>query len=92
MHPRPADDAKACCCTEGHHRRLRHAAHAASHVVRCLSAALEAGHSHSRLQFIHDHQLDLEQMITHRLELNAAEEAFRLADRAETGKVMFVWS
>jgi threonine dehydrogenase-like Zn-dependent dehydrogenase len=44
------------------------------------------------LQFIHDHALDLERMITHRLELNGADEAFRLADRAETGKVMFVWS
>jgi len=44
------------------------------------------------LQFIRDHALDLERMITHRLDLNGADEAFRLADRAETGKVMFVWS
>ncbi len=44
------------------------------------------------LQFIRDHALDLDRMITHRLDLNGADEAFRLADRAETGKVMFVWS
>jgi threonine dehydrogenase-like Zn-dependent dehydrogenase len=44
------------------------------------------------LQFIHDHALPLEGMITHRLGLDDAEEAFSLADRAETGKVMFVWS
>ncbi len=44
------------------------------------------------LAFIHAHDLPIARMITHRLELNDAEEAFRLADRAETGKVMFVWS
>lgn len=43
------------------------------------------------VQFIHTHTLPLERMVTHRFGLEDAEEAFRLADRAETGKVMFVW-
>jgi threonine dehydrogenase-like Zn-dependent dehydrogenase len=41
--------------------------------------------------FIQAHRLPLEQMITHRMPLRDASEAFRLADSATAGKVMFVW-
>ena len=44
------------------------------------------------VKFVRRHQLPLERMITHRIGLDAAEEGFRLADRGEAGKVMFVWS
>ena len=44
------------------------------------------------VKFVRHQQLPLERMITHRMGLDAAEEGFRLADRGEAGKVMFVWS
>jgi propanol-preferring alcohol dehydrogenase len=44
------------------------------------------------VSFVQRHHLPLERMITHRLTLDDAEEGFRLADRGESGKVMFVWS
>jgi propanol-preferring alcohol dehydrogenase len=42
--------------------------------------------------FIRQHQVPLERMITHRLALEDAEAGFQVADHAESGKVMFVWT
>jgi propanol-preferring alcohol dehydrogenase len=44
------------------------------------------------VNFVTRHKLPLEQMITHSIGLDDAEEGFRLADHSESGKVMFVWS
>jgi L-iditol 2-dehydrogenase len=41
--------------------------------------------------FVQRYNLPLERMITHRVSLGDAQEAFRLADRGEAGKVVFVW-
>jgi propanol-preferring alcohol dehydrogenase len=43
------------------------------------------------IRFIQTHRLPLERMITHRLALQDAPEAFRVADSATAGKVLFVW-
>lgn len=41
------------------------------------------------VDFILDHGIDLESMVTHRFSLDAAEEAFKLFDLGRTGKVIF---
>lgn len=43
------------------------------------------------VRFIRRHHLPLDRLVTHRFPLADAPEAFALADRARTGKVMFVW-
>jgi threonine dehydrogenase-like Zn-dependent dehydrogenase len=43
------------------------------------------------VDFVRQHRLPLEKMITHRLPLSDAPRAFELADSAATGKVIFVW-
>jgi propanol-preferring alcohol dehydrogenase len=42
-------------------------------------------------QFILEHQLPLEGMITHRFSIEQAPEAFALFDQGRTGKVVFEW-
>jgi propanol-preferring alcohol dehydrogenase len=41
--------------------------------------------------FLVRHQIPLEAMVTHRFSIEDAPEAFRLADTARTGKVVFEW-
>jgi propanol-preferring alcohol dehydrogenase len=43
------------------------------------------------VDFILDRGIELDHMITHRYELNAAKEAFRTFDSGRTGKVVFEW-
>jgi threonine dehydrogenase-like Zn-dependent dehydrogenase len=43
-------------------------------------------------QFILDHELPLDQMVTHRFPLEQAPEAFALFDRGATGKVVLEWA
>jgi L-iditol 2-dehydrogenase len=43
-------------------------------------------------QFILDHDLPLDQMVTHRFPLEQAPEAFALFDRGATGKVVLEWA
>jgi propanol-preferring alcohol dehydrogenase len=43
------------------------------------------------LQFVLDHQLPLDEMVTHRFPIEAAPEAFALFDRGKTGKVVLEW-
>ncbi len=43
------------------------------------------------LQFVQQRQVPLEQIITHRFALTEAPAAFRLADSATTGKILFTW-
>lgn len=43
------------------------------------------------VRFILRHDLDFEQIVTHRFSIEEAEEAFRLADSGRAGKILFVW-
>lgn len=43
------------------------------------------------VRFILRHNLDFAQIVTHRFPIERAEEAFRLADSRQCGKVLFVW-
>ena len=43
------------------------------------------------VRFILQNELDFEQIVTHRFRLEEAEEAFRLAESRQSGKILFVW-
>jgi propanol-preferring alcohol dehydrogenase len=42
-------------------------------------------------RFIVDHQIPIERLVSRRLSLGQASEAFRIADAADEGKIAFVW-
>jgi len=43
------------------------------------------------VRFMLRHELDFEQIVTHRFPIEEAAEAFRLADSRQSGKILFVW-
>ena len=47
---------------------------------------------HDMLRLILDRGVPLEAMVTHRLPLEKAQEAFALFDSGKTGKVIFEWA
>jgi len=47
---------------------------------------------HDLAQFILDHDLPLDRMVTHRFPLEQAPEAFALFDQGATGKVVLEWA